>query len=67
MNLQGQSKAIAGGVISALVALGAHFGFQPDGQALTVLSVAVTVVVGYVVGHVGVYFSPANKVSYSGK
>lgn len=55
------SKAIGGGIAGALIALAAHFGFQPDAPTTTALAVVVTAVVGYVVGHIVTYFAPANK------
>lgn len=60
MNLSNQQKAIAGGVVTAIVALFAHFGWQPDGQAMNFLNIVVTIVTGYIVGHLGVYFAPRN-------
>lgn len=61
MDLSTVSKAIAGGVVSALVALAARYGWQPHAETVTLLGAVVTAVVGYVVGHVVVYLSPANK------
>jgi FtsH-binding integral membrane protein len=55
------SKAIGGGIAGAIIALAAHFGFQPDAPTATALAVVVTAVTGYVVGHVAVYFAPKNK------
>lgn len=54
------SKAIAGGLAGAIIAEAAHFGFQPDAPTKTALSVVITALVGYVVGHAIVYFSPKN-------
>lgn len=62
MDLSTVSKAIAGGLVTALVAELAHFGFQPDAPTVTALGVIVTAVVGYVVGHVVVFLAPRNKV-----
>lgn len=62
MNLSTISKAIAGGLISALVAVAAHYGWQPNGETVTAVGVLVTAVVGYVVGHVAVYLAPKNAV-----
>lgn len=60
-NLSSISKAIAGGVVTALVAEFAHFGFQPNGASVDALGVIVTAVIAYLLGHAVVYFSPANK------
>lgn len=61
MNLQAYSKAIAGGVVSLIVGELARFGFHPHAQTVTAAAVIVTGLVSYVVGHIAVYFSPANK------
>lgn len=61
MDLSTVSKAIAGGIVAAFVALGARYGFQPSGETITAAGVVVTALVSYVVGHVVVYLSPANK------
>lgn len=61
MDLATVSKAIAGGLISALVAVAAHYGWQPHAETVTALGVLVTALVGYVVGHVAVYLAPKNK------
>lgn len=55
------NKAIAGGIVGLVVALAARFGWQPDAPTITALSVVVTSVVGYAVGHLTVYFFPKNK------
>lgn len=55
------SKAIAAGVVSALIALAARYGFQADAPTANAIGIIVTAVVGYVIGHVAVYFSPKNK------
>ncbi len=55
------SKAIAGGTVSALVALAARYGFQPHPETVTAVGAILTVLIGYIVGHVVVYLSPANK------
>lgn len=59
--LQTQSKAIAAGLVSALIALLARYGFKIDAQTTTALGVISTVVVSYLVTHILVYLSPANK------
>lgn len=61
MNLSTISKAIAGGVTGAILAVAAHYGWQPHAETVTALGVVVTAVVGYVVGHVAVYLAPKNK------
>lgn len=59
--LSSVSKAIAGGIVAAIVALLARYGFQPDPATVTALGVIVTAAVGYVLGHLAVYFAPKNK------
>ena len=61
MDLSTISKAIAGGLTGAIVAVLAHYGFQPHAETITALGVVVTALTGYVVGHVVVYLAPANK------
>lgn len=61
VNVSEFSKAIGGGAAGLIIAELARFGFQPDAPTRTALGVLVTAVVGYVVGHVVVYFSPKNK------
>lgn len=61
MNLSSMSKAIAGGVVTAVVAELARFGWHPNGAVVTAGGVIITAVVGYVLGHVVVFLSPANK------
>lgn len=58
--LQTVSKAIAGGLVGLVVALVARFGWQPDAPTMSALSVVLTALVGYVVGHIAVYFAPKN-------
>lgn len=55
------SKAIAAGIVAALVGVAARYGFQPKAETVTAAGVIITAVVSYVAGHVIVYFSPANK------
>lgn len=55
-------KAVAAGVVTAVVAELARYGFRPGPDVVTALGVVTTAIVGYVAGHVVVYFSPANKV-----
>lgn len=55
MDLSNVSKAIAGGVVSAVVGLVASGPFQNAWHALLVA------VLSYVVGHAVVWFAPANK------
>lgn len=61
MDLSPVSKAVAGGLVTALVAEFAHYGFQPSATTVTALGVVVTAVVAYIIGHVAVYFAPKNK------
>lgn len=61
MDLSAISKAIGGGIAGALIALAAHFGFQPDAPTATALAVLTTAVSGYIIGHLVVFFAPANK------
>jgi len=61
MDASSFSKAIAGGIVGLIVAEAAHFGWQPDTPTVTAIGVIVTGVVGYVVGHLVVYFAPKNK------
>lgn len=56
-----QSKAIAGGVVSVIVALAARYGFAADPATVSALTVLLTAVVAYLVGHIAVYLAPANK------
>lgn len=56
------SKAIAAGVISAVVGVAAKYGFHPSNEVITASGVLVTALVSYIVGHVFVYFAPKNKV-----
>lgn len=61
MDLSAINKAIAGGITAAIVAVLARYGFQPHTDTITALGVIITALVGYVVGHIVVYLSPANK------
>lgn len=58
---QAASKAFAGGVLAALVAVGAHYGFNPSATTVTAAGVILTAAVGYIIGHVGVWLAPKNK------
>lgn len=60
MDLSSISKAIAGGIVGAVLAVFAHYGFQPDGATVTALGVIVTALVGYIVGHIAVFVAPKN-------
>lgn len=55
------SKAIAGGLVAAVVGLLARYGFQPDAPTITAAGVVVTAVVSYLIGHIVTYLAPANK------
>lgn len=61
MNLSSISKAIAAGVVTALVAEAGRYGWHPTGQTVSALGVIATALVGYVVGHIAVYIAPSNK------
>ena len=60
MDLASISKAIAGGLVGLVIAEGAHFGFQPDAPTKSALAVVVTALVGYLLGHLVVFFAPKN-------
>lgn len=55
-------KAIVAGLTSAILAEAARYGFQPNGDAVTALGVALTAVVPYVIAHAAVYFKSNRKV-----
>lgn len=57
MNLQSVSKAIAGAVVTAIVAYAAKHNIVLDSS----INEAITVIIAAVVGFAGVYVSPANK------
>ncbi len=59
-NLTTFDKAITAGIISALTALVARYGWQPSGEAVNATSVLITLLVSYTVGHLAVYWK-ANK------
>jgi hypothetical protein len=61
MDISSITKAIAGGLSSLLIAELARYGFQPHSDTITAIGVIVTGIVAYIVGHVVVYLSPANK------
>jgi hypothetical protein len=50
-------KAIIGGLTSAVLALAARYGFQPNGEQVTLLGVLLTALVPYIITHAAVYFS----------
>lgn len=54
------SKAIAAGLVGAVVAVLARYGFHPQAETVTALGVVVTALVGYGVSHLVVYFAPKN-------
>lgn len=58
MNLSSYAKAISGGLTTAIVSELARFGFHPKGASVSAAGVIVTAVVGYVLGHVVVWFTP---------
>jgi hypothetical protein len=57
MNLQSISKGIAGGLVAALTAYLVKHGVILDAS----VSEALTVVLAFVIGLVGVYIAPKNK------
>ena len=59
--LQVVSKALAGAIVAAIVALVARFGLQPDQATTDALNVLVTALIASVAGFVGVYIAPKNK------
>lgn len=61
MDLSTISKAVAGGITAAIIGLLARYGFQAHAETITAVGVIVTGLVSYVIGHVAVYFAPANK------
>lgn len=56
------SKAIAGGLATLIVALAARYGFNASPDTLNWIGMVLFAVVSYGVGHVVVFFAPANKV-----
>jgi sugar phosphate permease len=56
-DIQTIAKAIAGGIVSALVAEAARFGFHPQDTTVTAAGVIITAAVAYIMGHVAVYFA----------
>ncbi len=60
-DLSSISKAIAGGVAGLILAEGARYGLQTSQPTKDALSVVLTALVGYAVGHLVVYFAPKNK------
>ncbi len=61
MDLAAFSKAIAGGIAGVILSEAARYGFKSDPATVTAVGVVLTAIVGYVVGHVVVYFAPKNK------
>lgn len=61
MDLSPIYKAIGGGIAGLIIAEAARFGFQPDGPTANALSVVITALLGYGVGHLIVYFFPKNQ------
>lgn len=55
------SKAVAGGLVAAVIALAARYGFNASPDVVNALGIVVTAVVGYAVGHVVVFLAPANR------
>lgn len=61
MNLAPVSKAIAGAIVTALVALLAKYSIVLDPEVSSAVGVIVYAVVAAVIGYIGVYFAPKNK------
>ena len=61
MDISNYYKAIAGGIVTAITAEVARFGFHPKQASITWATGLVTAIISYVVGHLVVYLSPANK------
>jgi hypothetical protein len=55
------NKAIAGGITGAILTVLAHYGLQPHADTVTALGVVVYAIVGYIIGHLSVFFAPSNK------
>lgn len=55
MNVTNQDKAIVAGLVAAVGAVVARFGWQPNGEAVNLLNVVLTALVPYAVAHVAVY------------
>lgn len=54
------SKAVAGGLIAATVAVLARYGFHPTPETVSALGVIETALVAYAIGHLAVYLAPKN-------
>jgi len=63
MDISTFSKAIAGGLVSLLVAEVARFGFMPNDVQKNAINIIVTGLVAYIAGHIVVYLAPRNKVT----
>ncbi len=50
-------KAIVSGLSAAILSEAARFGWQPNGQAVSILSLVLTALVPYVIAHATVYFT----------
>lgn len=59
--MQEVSKAIAGGIATMVVALAARYGFNASPDTINWIGVVLFAVVSYGVGHLSVFFAPANK------
>ncbi|GAP53535.1 hypothetical protein AHiyo6_01000 [Arthrobacter sp. Hiyo6] len=55
------SKAVAGGLVTAVVAEFARFGLTFAPATTDAINVIATAVIAYAIGHVVVFLSPANK------
>lgn len=60
-DVQNISKAIAAGIVGAIIAVAARYGLHANGPTISAVGVIVTAVVGYVIAHIVTYLAPANK------
>lgn len=65
MDLSTVSKAIAGGIVTAVIGWAAHYGWTLSPLVHDATASIALAVVTYVVGHVVVYFAPRNKPTIS--
>lgn len=61
MDLSPIYKAVAGGLVTAVVAVFARYGLPAAPEVVSALGVVVTAVVAYIAGHLAVYFAPKNR------
>lgn len=63
MDLGTISKAIAGGVVTLVVSFVAHYGWTLSPVVHDAVATIAFAAVSYAVGHLAVYWAPANKPS----